>query len=232
MAGRDFASVKASSRRKPGKKKRTTATISPGWMIAALTLMIACFALGVWIGKSQGRVTVRTDHEAEQRLQQQLAEQQRKLEALQAEKQALQQRLQAQQGEVGELTFYSELPRQSVTPAPLSESHAAPASSSHAAKKDDVSHLIEQEMAKGSAPATVRYHIQVGSFRRESDARRLLHRLQKAHVSGSIQAVELTGKGRWFRVIAGPFHSRLLADHAREDIEKKLHLRDLVVYAR
>jgi len=230
VAGRDFASVKASSRRKAGRKK-TTAAANPWWMIAALMLLVVCFALGLWVGKSQGKVIVRVDHEAEQRLQQQITARQQQIDKLQTENRALQQRLQAQQGDVGDLTFYSELPRQSVTPAPLSESHSAPVAAKHVRKKDDVSQLIEQEMAKVS-PATLRYHIQVGSFKRESDARTLLHRLQKAHVSAYIQAVELTGKGRWFRVIAGPFHSQLLADHAREDIEKKLHLRGLVVYAR
>jgi len=228
VAGRDFASVKASSRRRPGRKK-TPVAANPWWVIAGLTLMIACFTLGLWVGKSQGRVIVRVDHEVEQHLQQEINAKQKQIATLQAENRLLQQRLQTQQGDVGELTFYSELPRQSVTPAPLSESHAASVQPTH--KRDDVSQLIQQEMEK-SSPESMRYHIQAGSFKHESDARTLLHRLQKIHVSAYIQAVELAGKGRWFRVIAGPFRSRLLADHARENIEKKLRLRGLVVYAR
>jgi len=227
VAGRDFASVKATSRGKKRHSSRKSSTAPRALWLAMPLLLLAGFAAGWWFGKSQGTVRIEVDHQAEQRLQARLAQQRARIERLEQENAKLRKQLHRPKDDVGELTFYSELPKQSVKPAPLGE-HAAPREKQarQAPREDHVSRLIAQEL-QGE---TKGFRIQVGSFRRRADAEALLRRLRQQHVTAMVRAADVPGKGRWYRVIAGPFHSRLLADHARATIERKLHLHGLVVY--
>ncbi|RMH59890.1 MAG: SPOR domain-containing protein [Zetaproteobacteria bacterium] len=183
---------------------------------------------GWWLGKSQGTVRVQVDRSAERRLQAQLVERERRIQALQKENAKLRQQLRKPKDDLGELTFYHELPKQSVTPAPMGPEVARqPRIKRDSTKKEDhVSRVIERELAG----KTGGFRIQISSFRRRTDAETLLRKLRRQHVTASIRAVEVAGKGRWYRVIAGPYHSRLLAEHARKTIERKLKLHGLVVY--
>ncbi|RMG92789.1 MAG: hypothetical protein D6703_01380 [Zetaproteobacteria bacterium] len=234
MAGRDFAKVRSPSRRgrkaaSMGSKRQASAA---DW-ISLFVLPAIAFGVGYWWGnQGQGKVFDGDEHQRLVMLEKQLEEKRLQLAQLEQENARLKQEKEKNPATVDELTFYRELPRQSVTPAPLAEVPVldpAKRAVRHAEKHDDISHVIEAQMGGAAATGKGGYRIQVGSFRRRYDAESMMKHLRKHGFSTFIQSVDLGDKGQWHRVFVGPFHSSLLAEHAKQDLEKKVQLKGLVI---
>jgi DedD protein len=79
-----------------------------------------------------------------------------------------------------------------------------------------------------SPAATGNWLVQVGTFSEPANARRLGEKLKAIHYEVRLKVVTLD-KGRAVRVQAGPFASKTRAVAARNDIEKRLGLRGVVL---
>ncbi len=235
MAGRDFAKVRAPSRksRKASSARDKAHSSATGWLTALALSAGLAFGTGYWWAhQGQDQASVGAEHERLIALQKELEEKNARLIRLEQENTRLKREREKKAAAVDELTFYRELPRQSVTPAPLAEapvSDPADQVEHRAQKHDEISHVIEAQLGGSEAVGKGGYRIQVGSFRRRHDAESMMQRLRKHGFSSFIQSVDLGGKGQWHRVFVGPFHSSLLAEHAKRDLEKKVRLKGLVI---
>ncbi len=113
---------------------------------------------------------------------------------------------------------------------------ARPASSRPAAasKKKPLasSTPVGQKTAKpATAAPSPRWALQVGSFGRRDNARRLLQRIEKAGFSGFLEQSTTKGGAKMVRVLVGPTASRRQAEELRRQLLKKLRLKGLVVSA-
>jgi len=236
MTGQDFAQVKAS--------RETESGSGSGALLRAIGVLVIaglCFSAGYWLGSGdQRQVAVQTDADA---LEAKLAAQQAENRVLQAKNETLQEMVQqwkakAEQGahaRVGELTFYNELPKQPVTPAPVPEpvvavpvpvavapaQSTAPAESDHrviGANAAAVDTGLQQETT------AKRYRIQLASFRNEADAMTMQQKLNRAGFRSVVRMADLGDRGRWYRLYAGPFASRLEAESAQQRIEARMKL--------
>jgi len=136
--------------------------------------------------------------------------------------------------DVGELTFYHELPRQSVTPVPVSETKVQKRSRKKSEKGLSISGIIsrnlnQKQQGKVQTKSSVKYRLQVASFRKATDARKLRKRLLNWGFKTSIRKVNLTGKGLWYRVYTGPYGNRKSVEKANLLVAKKLHRMALVL---
>ncbi len=235
MAGQDFARNEAPSRPQAG----SVLSLMP--VMAILLVALLCFAGGYWLGQARhapaGAETASVDRAELANLQARLAQQQSDIEQLVQELQkwkALANR--DASSKIGELQFYSELPKQKVMPAPLSGSAQASGTApdipqvQRGHEPDEASSrmlatIIGREMQRDGA-----YVVQVGSFRRERETRSLKQRLDGAGFSSFTEPVELAGKGRWVRVYVGPFDSRAAAGNAKRALHERLHIDGLVLH--
>jgi len=239
MAKQDFAQVKAST--KPESKSGS------GSMLNAIGIVVIaglCFSGGYWLGSGDVQKTGnKTDVDAvAARLAAQVAEN----KLLQAKNETLQNMAQqwkqkAEQGahtKVGELTFYKELPKQSVTPAPVPDApKAAPATPQHKAVTAPqqvtaaalTGAVDQQPRTQVQLPSNSSYHVQLASFRTESDAMTMQRKLTQAGFVSQIKMADLGEKGRWFRLYAGPFASKSAAETAQQQIEKQMKLKGLLI---
>ncbi|MDQ7003096.1 MAG: SPOR domain-containing protein, partial [Ghiorsea sp.] len=136
---------------------------------------------------------------------------------------------------LGELTFYTELPNQSITPEPLNAKPKSTQAKAHSIINEQQTDLtltekrldaiIEQEMR---AP-TRSYRIQIASFKHKKDARNFVHQLKKASVDAEIQQVSLANIGIRYRVLTTPFAHKAKALNAREQIKNKFHVTGILV---
>lgn len=76
--------------------------------------------------------------------------------------------------------------------------------------------------------ATGNWLVQVGTFSEPENARRLGEKLKGIHYPVTLKVVTLD-KGRAVRVQAGPFATKARAVAARDDIEKRLGLRGVIL---
>ncbi|MFQ5518392.1 MAG: SPOR domain-containing protein [Mariprofundus sp.] len=245
MAGQDFAEVKA-----PSKSDSNGGSILP--VIAILVIAGACFSAGYWLGADDMQQTAsKTDVDAiEAKLVVNDAEAKillAKIEALREE--ADQWKAKAEQGahtKVGELSFYKELPKQSVDPAPVSSPPAAKKiakpSSAVQTEQVNIAEITPAEVVGSDAasPAVVKpepkkqadtngYRIQIVSLKTESDAMAMQHKLTQAGFPALIHRVDLGEKGQWYRVYAGPYASKSAAQSSMQNIEKKMKLKGLLI---
>lgn len=236
MAGRDFAQVEAPTlpENHPGRFRSVL-------LVAGILLIVAIsFMGGFWLGKEHGAQMVETAEKA--RLAKQVEKQQKELEALRKQAKQQQRKEAVSTTQVGELTFYNELPSQPVMPSSLSATDAGKgkkAPSAATEKEKDTALLesiIQQELARTapssrtstSAPAAFR--LQVGSFQKRSDTRVLVEQLARLGLPVYVQAVELPELGLWHRVYAGPFASRTAAEAKQRLIREKLKISALLVH--
>lgn len=130
MAGHDFAQIEAPQPedvRPMGQSKVLFLTI------VALAVVAGGFAIGFMVGQEMGMQKATSEDEA--RLVAQLKKQQQELAIL---RETAKKRLpEVSTTQVGELTFYNELPQQSVDPEPL-QMHVSPAKQSAKAVKEPV----------------------------------------------------------------------------------------------
>ena len=247
MAKQDFAQVKASSH----AESRSDSGSGSGSILNAIAIFAIaglCFSGGYWIGTGAIKQTGNnTDaNEMKEKLAAQIAENR----LLQAKNETLQDLAQqwktkAEQGahtKVGELTFYKELPKQSVTPAPVpdvpeSATHVKPQQAKKYADKQQVETTAIQAPTHGAAHtaptsaqqhAADRYRIQLASFRTEADAMTMRGKLQHAGFLTQIEMADLSDKGQWYRLYAGPYDSRTAAMTAQQKIDHALKLKGLL----
>lgn len=139
MAKRDYA----------GQAKRPVGMgpVRTGALVAAFVLLVAAgFALGFFFGRESGHQEA--IQQQREQLMAEIKEQQRKSEALRRQRESEE----ADHTRFGELTFYTELPNESVEPTPLVESPAAKPSPEEPVLKPKT----RQKATKAAAKAPVK----------------------------------------------------------------------------
>jgi cell division septation protein DedD len=89
----------------------------------------------------------------------------------------------------------------------------------------------EQDIAskKQPRPATGKFTVQLASFKDLASARKFAARFNDLKPQATIRQVDLTGKGRWYRVHIGELSSRDEASAFAKRFNKKYRLQALVV---
>jgi len=141
----------------------------------------------------------------------------------------------AEQGahtKVGELSFYKELPKQSVTPAPVQDAPKAkpqreskPAQQVTAVKAAVESVPVVDSAQQQAELKDVNYRLQLASFRTESDAMAMQGKLARAGYKAQVEMANLDEKGRWYRLFSGPYDSRAKAETAQLQIETQMKIK-------
>jgi len=243
MAGQDFANLESP---RPDDVRPVGQMRGLMLIILALIVVAGGFAVGFYVGQEMGKKNAVSANEA--RLVRELEQQREELAKLREE--AKKRVPDVTTTQVGELTFYNELPKQSVEPEPL-DAQTGPErttaketviSKPAVSQKSDelLKEIIEQELNRvektGSAlpPATVKpasgeYFLQLASFQKKDEAEKFLPRLGSAGFSGTIRSVDISGRGVWYRVYAGPFVTRQKAEEAKSSAKEKLKIDGLVV---
>jgi len=239
MAERDFANLDAPT---PEDVRPMSQTKVLFLVLLALAVVAGGFAIGFMLGQEIGEE--KANSEEKERLVKQLKLQQEELAKLRAE--AKQRVPQVSTTEVGELTFYNELPKQSVEPEPLTSTDskaekalpkervpAATADRSKGSSEALLKQIIERELGQNEAEPrhTVdgQYYLQLASFQKRADAEGFYPQLAKSGFKGLIKQVEVAGRGKWYRVYAGPYVSQRQAEQARSRAKEKLKISGLVV---
>ncbi len=232
MAGQDFAHNAA-----PSKNVAAGGATSALPVVAIIIVAGACFAAGYWLGAADIQQTGnRIDVDA---IEAQLAVKDAEAKMQQARVETLealveQWKNKAGQGahtKVGELNFYKSLPKQSVTPAPVSAKADKP-TPKQVVKRPDQSVRVQQPLNSEHAKKAIdrsAYRIQIASFRKHNDAAPILLKLSKAGFPAFVEKVNLGDKGLWFRVYAGPFASKSMAESNQQKIEQKVNIKGLLV---
>ncbi len=228
MAGQDFAQIEAPQPedvRPVGRGKVLLLTIM------ALAVVAGGFTIGFMVGHEMGMQKATSNDD--ERLLVQLKQQQGELAKLRSEAQKRQPEVSTTQ--VGELTFYNELPRQSVDPEPMQMNKAQGVQSSKEipGSKTLLKQIIEQElgqkMNENPADGAGEYYLQLASFQKQSDAESFFPKLAKNGLSGVIKRVELSKLGTWYRVYAGPFDSKQASEEAMKHAKNSLNITGLIV---
>jgi len=233
---RDFAHNAA-----PSKKQPAGGITSVMPVVAIIFVAAACFAAGYWLGSGDVQQTGnKTDvgvieaqlavKDAEAKMQMARIE---TLESLVAQWKA-----KAGAGahtKVGELQFYKTLPKQSVMPAPVSAKADSKPVPKPAVSRHVASNLPASITSKTVVPVNTKsfdgqpYRIQIASFRHQDDANPLQEKIKNAGFPAFVRPVDLGDKGMWFRVYAGPFVSKGVAENKRQQIEMEMHLKGMLV---
>lgn len=236
LAGSDFAKLEAPSRATAPKPSGV-----PSFLLAAGIMLVVALAFsgGYWLGKEHGAQIVESAEKA--RLVEQIKQQQQEMAKLRQEAQQQRRDADVSTSRIGDLTFYNDLPKQSVTPAPLSGTGVAPpeemaspaaqpgsqATGKSPAGDDLLRNIIQREMSGGQSSAA--YVVQVGSFRSDAETQPLVRRLSGLGLHASVRPVDLKEKGRWYRVYAGPYASRDEAEKVQQQIRTGLKINGLVL---
>jgi cell division protein FtsN len=241
VADRDFAHVQATVKPDesvPGVSGLRAILLAVG-MVSAV---IMSFVGGYWLGGRQGHESAVVATKA--RLEAQLQAQTKELQMLrqQARNKAKALTDISPTTEVGDLTFYTDLPKQSVKPQPLSQPVASPEMPSSpattslpgqpaAASSKMVSSIIQRELERKppDASAAGSYYVQAASFQDANVAAGMQSKLQAAGFASRIQRADVAGRGTWYRLQVGPYASHEAADAARLALGKKMHMQGIVI---
>ncbi len=153
MADRDFAQLQTTARPPvAGMSGLHTASL----VLGILAVVIAGFVGGYWLGSRQGHETA--ESEARARLVAQIQEQKQELAALRRQQAEDKAKAKAEAAvvpntETGDLTFYTELPKQPVKPEPLSQPVSKPAMTPAAAAAVAAETKATKPVATAPAPA-------------------------------------------------------------------------------
>lgn len=237
MAGRDFAKVEAPSRQNAKATKRASSG-SNSTLVGVLTILGIGFFAGFLLGKENaaGKRVAPPDDPEKAALQETVKQQEVELKILQAQVDKLSQK-DDKADKLGDLTFYSELPKQSVVPAPLTEPDDKQIQAKmqpKAVSPETRAVPARAEPKPASAPvasavaASGEYRVQTGSFRDVSDTATLVRKLNGIGLQASVTMVDLGSKGQWHRVYVGPFASKDDADRVQRLIKARLGINGLV----
>jgi len=253
MAKRDFAKVQ--SQAKSGGNSR-----KPVVMIAISLLFTAAvaFTAGNMMGNKQNSPdALKTENNG---LKTQLTEKKQQLIALQEKVASLQVAVDKRPAKkpqqnatqrVGDLTFYSSLPKQKVMPSPLGDTgpaakmKAAPRASLHvpshkplhnkppqSSLPSESRELVGNHMGEngGAAAANMTsYRLQVASYIRRSDAEGFFNRLAKAGLVAQIREKMVDGIGVRYRVVMGPYRGLAAASAAKSQVREKMNIDGLLL---
>jgi cell division septation protein DedD len=253
MAKRDFAQTQ--SRAKKADKGRMPAVMAAASLL--LTAILA-FAGGYMVGDKQHSTSTLQAEKAV--LQARIDTQQKRIAVLEQqlavnahEKPAAKK---AATEQVGDLTFYSKLPKEKVMPSPLGDTGPPakekqqgenidqyadlPPPADHSrlpipappppadGHKADVTTGTPGSQANETATVLPGFSLQLASFTRRSDADALLARMQKAGIKGSIAEANVKGVGARFRVLAGPYAGMAEAEGMRATVRQKLGINPML----
>jgi len=255
MNNRDFAQVQF--RKKDPDKGRIPAAMTA---ISLLLTAIMAFGGGYMVGNRQNSTgTLQAEKQA---LQQHIDTQQKQLAGLRQQLAALARKKSAADkpasDRVGELTFYSKLPKQNVMPSPLGDTGPAakeklqgenvdqyadippppdhsrlpispPKPSVAGAPKPTAKASGSGAQAKQAATAALpRFSLQLASFIRRSDADALVARMHKAGIKGTVVEAKVAGAGTRYRVVSGPFAGMAEAEGMRATVRQKLGINPML----
>lgn len=223
MAGQDFAHIERPS-------QTSTSTVPRKGLLIAISVILAVLLSGgagyLIADRSKHRQAAAPQQtEQLQSLQQQLKQSRQALEAARIEIAKLKEELELQRPpELGELTFYSELPKQQVLPESartdlpdtpkahnLPKPSASPVKPKESAElssdEQQIQQIFEQEMG-ASTSESGNYFLQIGSFVKQEDAQKLVEWLNRKGVQSEIQQADIASLGTRYRVlsIAGSKH--------------------------
>jgi len=239
MAERDFGQLEAASYEnvRPSTSNKTMLIT-----LLATLFAIFCFGVGFYMGEKHGLDAGKGDqHEA---LVAKLQNQQQELESLKEEARKAQQE-EANTSQIGELTFYNELPEQSILPEPLDAKPQIKAKNNSEFldkleaqlekdrdKKADAKQIDQklEDIIKAQMNTTSRtFRIQVASFKEEQDAQRFLPKLEGLGIPAEIQRVQLNNLGVYYRVYSKSYMKEQDAMKAKELIKQKLFMTGILI---
>ncbi|MDQ6986248.1 MAG: SPOR domain-containing protein [Mariprofundaceae bacterium] len=244
---RDFAKVQSQVKSRPASSGMSAAMA----VVSLLVTAGVAFSVGYLAVDRSASPNTLTSENSE--LKMQLTEKNKQLIVLQqqvatlqatADKQSAKKPQQDATQRVGDLTFYSSLPKQKVVPSPLGDTgpaakmNVAPHQPSHGTlhKKlpqpslpsvaGDIGGNVE--VNNGEATASM-YRLQVGSYIRRSDAEGFLNRLAKAGLSAQVHKKMVDGIGVRYRVMMGPYRGLAAASAAKSLVREKLNIDGLLL---
>jgi len=240
VAKKDFARNKAPRRR----EQKSGVSMLP---FAILLIAGLCFAGGYWVAteqRAQDTVSQGALDARQTLLEAKVAEN----NILQAKVDILKKRValwkskagQDAHSKVGDLHFYTDLPKQSVMPSPVVEPASLPTRSAAQSSATARAHPIRAHPAKQAhgwvkqltvnTPAVVNgFRIQIASFRSMAGALGLQKKLNQAGFRAFVQTVDLSEKGQWFRTCGGPYASKAEAEQQLPAIEALAHVKGLLI---
>ena len=142
---------------------------------------------------------------------------------------------------VGDLTFYSELPKQQVMPSPLGDTGPAAVQQHRGEDIEAYANLPppvrEPKAAQGAAaPAsgaagspTASYRVQAGSFIRRSDAEGLLNRMALAGIKAKVSQAQVPNVGTRYRVFTASVTGMAEAEGLKSLLRDKLGIEGLLM---
>jgi len=255
MAAQDFAQIEVVQEE---VEKPLTRTKTMVLTVLSVLLVLGAFTGGFWLGQKQGIETAAGEDKA--RLEKLLKEQQDEMKLLRQEAAKQKVKPDVSTTQVGDLTFYNELPHQSVKPSPLHanntdvknmQKQAVPDSHEPSASTTEMRKMIEQEMRQSpqkyvklvapklapkvvdanASKSTQGFILQVGSFQKRVDADAFLPKLTKRGFSPLIRRVELPSLGVWYRVYITGYDSKEAANKAKIAVKKSLKITALILKA-
>ncbi|MDX8387018.1 MAG: SPOR domain-containing protein [Ghiorsea sp.] len=234
MTGKDFAHLETTQF---DSSKDTPVSNSKALLIVILAIMFAivCFAIGFFMGEKHGLETDKGNkHEA---LLETLQEQQKELESFKQEAEKWRQK-EASTSQVGELTFYNELPKQSVMPEPLDgkiKHQIITPKNKHSIIDESVDNIEATEkklnaiIEKEMNTSTRKFRIQLASFKQRSDSENLVAQLKAVGVDASVDQVNLANIGVRYRVNTLPFDQHHHALRAKRLVKEKFNITGIII---
>ena len=243
MATQDFAHVEA-----PQTEDVPSPLYTKGMLlsIVSVAIVLGTFVGGFWLGQKRGIEVASGEDKA--RLEKMLHKQESELVKLR-KMAATQAKPNVSTTQVGELTFYNELPKQSAQPTPLhGQSNVASQddsviahTQSDEAYKEAVRKMIEQELqqnhkkttrpiaSKSTLSAATRFMLQVASFQKKDDANAFSSVLKSKGFEPIVKRIRLNNLGTWYRIYVGDFATRQDANAERVRLEKMMKVKAFVV---
>ncbi len=232
MAKKDYVSA--------GRRRRKTRQPDPGRvLLMGITLLASAllgFAGGYWMDKPRPIPDAAQKRDESSQLLARIEQLQREIRTMK-EKSGRQQKDEKEADtDVGELTFYHELPEQSVSPTPVADipvqtfpEKPAGISETRMTKKNRSGKASPEIKEKKPDSGRKGFRIQVASLGSASAAARLQKQLNDWGLSAFVKKVQVRGHGWRYRVYAGPYRSRSSAEDANLLIAKKLSKMGIVL---
>jgi cell division protein FtsN len=243
MGAQDFAQIEVPQ---VAVEKPLTHVKTMVLTVLSVLLILGTFIGGFWLGQKQGIETAAGEDKA--RLEKLLREQQNEMQLLRQEAAKQKEQPETSTTQVGDLTFYNELPGESVKPAPLHAKQVSEKSLPTQAVKNtsivlpstlEMRKMIEREMrqspqkkmvaVKSSKAEAQGFILQVGSFQKQADADAFLPKLTKQGFSPLVRRVKLPNLGVWYRVYITGYASKEAANRAKDAVKKSLNITALVL---
>jgi len=249
MAPKDFARIEAVADESVDDERPVRSSTLTLLIVFIVLLVMGAFSGGFWLGRDQGVELVSSQDKA--RLQALIQKQERELENLRLVAKQQHKTQDVSMTQVGDLMFYNELPKQTITPSALKQKDEQQKTPPQIRA---IQKMIHQEMEshpmleekprqaspqasmnkptsvpKSDAKATHAYQIQLASFQKKEDAQAFIQKIQGKNVKGRMQEVNLPKLGTWYRVYTGSYTDKPNAQKALLQLKDSIHVTGLVV---